>query len=110
MTLPPRGCSGLRLPGRAVDLDELREAGQPIMQRRGDRVRYGANPSVVIWNLHARRGVAKPFDEGIRGGLVALAHRDIQNQFGVALDCHEHVAIAQSSDRLRAARAFASCR
>ena len=42
-----------------------------------------------------RRGVADAFDENVRGGLVALAHRDIENQLGVALDRDERVGSRQ---------------
>ena len=63
--------------GGAVDLDELGEAGQPIMQRRGDRRAVGSEAVRCDLKRSPRRRVADAFDKNIRGRLVALAHRNI---------------------------------
>jgi hypothetical protein len=39
--------------------------------------------------------VTDAFDKAVRGALVALAHRDVQHQFGMAFDCDENVAITE---------------
>src|SRR5205807_7937679 len=41
------------------------------------------------------RRVPQAFDEDFSGGLIALAHGDIQNQFAVALDCNERVGVTE---------------
>ena len=71
---------------------------------------YGAKPSVVIWNRTARGGIPQAFDENVGGRLVALAHREIQNQLCVALDRDERVAVAKVLIVFGARRAFPSCR
>lgn len=80
--------------GGSVDFDELREASKPIMQRRSDG---GAVRREAIGSDLERRpcsSVADAFYENIRGGLVALAHRDVQHQLAVALDRDKNVTIA----------------
>jgi hypothetical protein len=39
--------------------------------------------------------MADAFHENIRCGLVALTHRNIQNQFTVTLDCNKDVAVTE---------------
>ena len=65
----------------AIDLDELGEASQRSCSVVVIAERYGAKPSVVIWNCAARSRVTNAFDENVRGGLVALAQRNVQHQF-----------------------------
>ncbi len=57
--------------------------------------RYGAKPSVVIWNGIARRRMTDAFNEGVRGALIALAHRDVEHQLRVAFNRNERVAVAK---------------
>jgi hypothetical protein len=42
-----------------------------------------------------RDGIPKPFDEGVRGELIAFAVCDIENQLRVPFDGDERVAVAQ---------------
>ena len=39
--------------------------------------------------------MADAFNKRVRGVLVALAHRDVENQFRVALDCNEGIGVAK---------------
>lgn len=91
----------------AVYLDELREV-TTAGKRRGDR--GSVRRETVSCDLKlAPRGVAQAFDKNIRGGLVALASRDVQHQLGMALDCDEYVAVPHVHHRT-VLPAFVFCR
>jgi hypothetical protein len=79
----------------AVDLDELREAGQPIMQRARDR--GSVRREAVRGDLEGRvrRCVPDALHEDVGGRLVPLAKRDVENQLGVPLNRYERVGIAE---------------
>jgi hypothetical protein len=80
--------------GCTVDFDELSELAA-ILQRVRDRgaVRHEA----VRCDLKPLAGSRQPqtFDEGVRGVLIALPHGDAERQFGIALNCHKHVAVTK---------------
>ena len=80
------------------------------MQRCGDR--GAVRREAIGGDLETRRArrMAHAFDENIRGALVALAHRDVEHQLGVAFDRDEGVAVAEVLDHLRDGRVFVSCR
>jgi hypothetical protein len=42
-----------------------------------------------------RRRMANAFYQGVGSSLIALAHRDIQSELAVPLDCNERVAVAK---------------
>ena len=65
------------------------------MQCRGDRGAIRRESVRGDLERRPRCRVTHAFNEYIRGALVALAHRDVEDQLGVPLDCHEHVAVAE---------------
>ena len=95
--------------GGAVDLDELSEASKPIMQ--GGRDRGFVRRESVRRDLEsrARSSLAKSFNEDVGCTLIALADSDIQTKPG-GVRWRQTCSSRQGSDRLQAARAFASCR
>jgi hypothetical protein len=68
---------------------------KPVMQRSGDCGAVGSEPVGSDLEGSPRSRVADAFYKDIRGRLVALAHRNIQNQFAVSFDGNENIAVAK---------------
>lgn len=90
-----------RIPGFAflrcfVDFDEHRVAGEPIMQRSGDRGAIARESIGADLKRSARRCVADAFHKNICGRLVALTHRDIQHEFRMAFDGNKNVGVTEA--------------
>jgi len=81
--------------GASVNLDELGEASKPVVQHRGD-CRLVRNESVRRdLKRRACRSMSQAFHENVRGRLVALAHRYVQDELAMAFDSDEHVAVTE---------------
>jgi hypothetical protein len=78
---------------RAVDLDEHRIIAS-VAQRGSDGRFVGLKSIGGDLELSAG-GVPQALDKYVRRSLVALAHRDVQHQFGMSLNRHEGIAVAQ---------------
>jgi len=70
--------AGLPLLRGAIDLDELGEAGQPIMERCRDRGAVRCESIGGDLERCPRSRVPQAFHECIGGGLVAASHRDVE--------------------------------
>lgn len=71
------------------------------MQRRGDRraIRRESVSGDLEWR--AGRSLTQAFHEYIAGLLIALTHRDVENQLAVSLDSNPHIAVSEKRAILR---------
>jgi hypothetical protein len=90
-----RGVAPFAFRCRTVDFDELGEVHTVI---KGVADRRAVGSEAVRGDLEALTRSCQPqtFDESVSRALIALTHREVQNQLGVALNRDERVAIPEA--------------